>query len=100
MALSYLPEEQSDAEDTQTWIEKSGARCFLLPGDITDEATARGVVDTAADLLVDELRAEHRFEFLEAGAQRRLGDETRLRGAGEIAVLGGHQEGMQGGQGR
>lgn len=51
VALSYLPEEQSDAEDTQNWIEKSGARCFLLPGDITDEATARGVVDTAADLL-------------------------------------------------
>ena len=45
VALSYLPEEQSDAEDTQNWIEKSGARCFLLPGDITDEATARGVVD-------------------------------------------------------
>lgn len=52
VALSYLPEEQSDAEDTQNWIEKSGARCFLLPGDIfADEATARGVVDAAADLL-------------------------------------------------
>ena len=38
VALSYLPEEQSDAEDTQNWIEKSGARCFLLPGDITPAA--------------------------------------------------------------
>ena len=36
---------------------------------------------------LDELRAENGFELLESGAQRRLGDETRLRGAGEIELL-------------
>ncbi len=48
VALSYLAEEQSDAEDTQRWVEKTGRTCVLLPGDITDEATAGRVVDDAA----------------------------------------------------
>lgn len=51
VALSYLADEQSDAEDTKKWIEKTGRTCVLLPGDLTDEATARKVVDDAADQL-------------------------------------------------
>lgn len=51
VALSYLPAEQPDAEDTRAWVEKAGRTCVLLPGDITDEATARGVVDLAAERL-------------------------------------------------
>lgn len=51
VALSYLPDEQSDAEDTAAWIEKAGRMCVLLPGDITDETTARQVVDDAAKQL-------------------------------------------------
>ncbi len=51
VALSYLADEQSDAEDTKKWIEKAGRTCVLLPGDLTDEATARKVVDDAAEQL-------------------------------------------------
>lgn len=51
VALSYLPEEQSDAEDTREWVEEAGRTCVLLPGDITDEQTARGVVDLAVEKL-------------------------------------------------
>ncbi len=51
VALSYLPEEQSDAEDVKEWVEKAGRKCVLLPGDITEEAIARKVVDDAADEL-------------------------------------------------
>ncbi|MDN5571750.1 MAG: SDR family oxidoreductase [Propionibacteriaceae bacterium] len=51
VALSYLSDEQSDAEDTATWVEKEGRTCVLLPGDITEETTARKVVDDAADQL-------------------------------------------------
>lgn len=47
VAINYLEDEQSDAEDTRRWIEAAGRTCVLLPGDITDEATARGVVDDA-----------------------------------------------------
>ena len=48
VAINYLPDEQSDAEDTGQWIEKAGAKAVLVPGDLSDEATARKVVDDAA----------------------------------------------------
>ncbi|SDL20299.1 SDR family oxidoreductase [Tessaracoccus oleiagri] len=51
VAINYLPDEQSDAEDTASWIEKAGAKAVLVPGDLTDEATARKVVDDAAGSL-------------------------------------------------
>ncbi|GAB3712306.1 SDR family oxidoreductase [Mariniluteicoccus flavus] len=47
VAISYLAEEQSDAEDTKQWIEKAGVKAVLLPGDLRDEDTARKVVDDA-----------------------------------------------------
>ena len=51
VAINYLPDEQSDAEDTASWIEKAGAKAVLVPGDLSDEATARKVVDDAAGSL-------------------------------------------------
>lgn len=51
VAINYLAEEQSDAEETRTWVEKAGRTCVLLPGDLTDEAVARGIVDDAASEL-------------------------------------------------
>ena len=51
VAINYLAEEQSDAEETRTWVEKAGRTCVLLPGDLTDEAVARGIVDAAASEL-------------------------------------------------
>ena len=48
VALSYLPEEQQDAEETRAWVERAGRSCVLLPGDLREEATARKVVDDAA----------------------------------------------------
>ena len=48
VAISYLPEEQSDAENVAEWVEREQRSCILLPGDIRDEATCRQVVDDAA----------------------------------------------------
>lgn len=49
VAISYLPEEQVDAEETASWIEKAGRRALLLPGDIREEKIARSLVtDTVA----------------------------------------------------
>ena len=48
VAISYLPDEQSDAEQTQQWVEEAGRTAVLLPGDLTDESTAREVVDEAS----------------------------------------------------
>lgn len=73
MAISYLAEEQSDAEDVAAWVEREQRTCVLLPGDIRDEETCRNVVDDAArqlgglDVLVNNAgyqwaRREHGLE--------------------------------------
>lgn len=51
VAINYLPDEQSDAEDTAKWIEKAGVKAVLVPADITDEDAARTMVDDAASQL-------------------------------------------------
>lgn len=45
VAIAYLPEEQDDAEDTATWVEKAGRRALLLPGDVTDEQFSTDIVE-------------------------------------------------------
>ncbi|MCB5933000.1 SDR family NAD(P)-dependent oxidoreductase, partial [[Eubacterium] rectale] len=37
VALNYLPEEQSDAEEVAELIRKEGRKAVLLPGDLSDE---------------------------------------------------------------
>ncbi len=51
VAINYLPEEQSDAEDVKKFVESVGRKCVLLPADLRDEDAARKVVDDAADQL-------------------------------------------------
>lgn len=36
VAISYLPQEQRDAEETRDAVRRTGRRCLLLPGDLTD----------------------------------------------------------------
>ena len=47
VALSYLPVEQSDAEEVARIIKETGQKVVLLPGDLTDEAYARQFVKDA-----------------------------------------------------
>src|SRR5688572_1776324 len=35
VAIVYLREEQSDADETRAAVEREGRRCLLLPGDVT-----------------------------------------------------------------
>ena len=44
VAISYLEEEESDAQDTKAWVERAGRRCLLLPGDLRDETHCRAIV--------------------------------------------------------
>lgn len=44
VAISYLPEEQTDAEETERWVREAGRECALLPGDVRDEQYATGIV--------------------------------------------------------
>jgi NAD(P)-dependent dehydrogenase (short-subunit alcohol dehydrogenase family) len=51
VAIGYLPEEQQDAEETARWVREAGRTVELLPGDITDEATARSLPGRAVEAL-------------------------------------------------
>ncbi|RBP63648.1 hypothetical protein DFO66_10978 [Brevibacterium sanguinis] len=45
VALSYLPAEQSDAEEIRDYVEETGQRAFLYPGDLSDPQYCRDLVD-------------------------------------------------------
>jgi hypothetical protein len=45
VAISYLPSEEEDAKTIVALIEKAGRKAVALPGDITDTAVAKKLVD-------------------------------------------------------
>jgi NAD(P)-dependent dehydrogenase (short-subunit alcohol dehydrogenase family) len=50
VAISYLPEEEEDAQDTAEWIRKAGRKALLLAGDgRSEEFSTRIVEDTLAE---------------------------------------------------
>lgn len=51
VAISFLPEEQTDAEETQRAIEAEGRRCLLLPGDIASPDVCEQLVQKTVDEL-------------------------------------------------
>jgi NAD(P)-dependent dehydrogenase (short-subunit alcohol dehydrogenase family) len=44
VAIVYLHDEQSDAEETRRAVEDEGQRCLLIPGDVTDPKFCRDAV--------------------------------------------------------
>jgi hypothetical protein len=51
VAISYLADEQPDAEDTKAWVEKAGRRCLLLPGDLRSRSHCEALVKQTVDQL-------------------------------------------------
>lgn len=49
LVISYLSEEQSDAEETKRLVEEAGAKAVLAPGDISEPGTSDMIVKTALD---------------------------------------------------
>lgn len=50
VAISYLPEEEEDAQDTAKWIRKAGRNALLLAGDgRSEDFSSRIVEDTLAE---------------------------------------------------
>jgi len=70
VAISYL-DEHEDAEETKWLVEDAGRRAILLPGDISDPAHARAIVDQTAsafgriDILVNNAAHQATFSRLE-----------------------------------
>ncbi len=46
--ISYL-DEHEDAKETARWVEEAGQKAVVLPGDISDEAHCKKIVQTAVD---------------------------------------------------
>src|ERR1041384_6009736 len=51
VAINYLAEEQSDAEETRRAVEQAGRRCALLPGDLTEARFCAELIDRTVDQL-------------------------------------------------
>ncbi len=48
VAIGYL-DEQGDAEETKSWVEKEGRRCLLLPGDVRSPEYCEEAVTKTVD---------------------------------------------------
>jgi len=72
VAISHLPEEQEDADDTLRWVTEAGVRSLDLPGDLRDEEFCREIVERTVqefgglDILVLNAAYQKDREGLEA----------------------------------
>jgi len=71
VAISYLPEEQPDAEETLRAIEAEGRRCVLIPGDLAQAKFCNELVEKAVnelgklDILVSNAGHQNRKKSLD-----------------------------------
>jgi hypothetical protein len=69
--ISYMPEEQRDAEETCRWVERAERKAIALPGDILDEAHCTAMIDTAfreygrLDILVNNAAFQRTYDQIE-----------------------------------
>ena len=47
--ISYLSEEEEDAQKTRRVVEEAGRRCVTMPGDIREESHCREIINRAMD---------------------------------------------------
>ena len=70
--ISYLPEEESDADETVRLVEEAGRKAVRCPGDIRDEQVCQQIIDTAVselggiDILVNNAAYQMALEGLES----------------------------------
>jgi NAD(P)-dependent dehydrogenase (short-subunit alcohol dehydrogenase family) len=71
VAINYLAQEQSDAEETKQAVEEAGAECLLLPGDVTERGACDKLVEDTVehfghlDVLVSNAAYQRRKESLD-----------------------------------
>src|SRR5215203_1297544 len=71
VAVAHLPEEQEDGDETVRLVEEAGRTALSLPGDVTDEAYCRGIVEQTVaelgglDILVNNAAYQMAHEGLE-----------------------------------
>lgn len=71
VAIVYLSEEQTDAEETARNVEKEGQRCLLIPGDVKDPAFCTSAIEKTVkelgglDILVNNAAYQHHQKSIE-----------------------------------
>ena len=71
VAIVYLPQEESDAQETCRAVEAEGANCLLLPGDLTVPGFCDEVVEKTVnafgklDILVSNAAHQSRKKTLD-----------------------------------
>lgn len=71
VAITFLPEERSDAEETKMYIEAFGRQCLLIEGDLSQEKFCIAAVEKTVkffgdiDILVSNAAHQMRKESLE-----------------------------------
>ena len=71
VAITFLPQEQSDADETRKAIEDAGGKCLAIPGDLTDAAFCVDVVERTVrefgklDILVSNAAHQNRKKTLQ-----------------------------------
>ncbi len=71
VAISYLPEERSDAIETQHAVEAEGRRCVLIPGDLREPKFCEQLIAATVkelgklDILVSNAAHQNRKKSLE-----------------------------------
>jgi len=69
--VSYLPEEEHDADETCRWVEDAGRRAVKLPGDIRSEQHCKEMIERAygdfgrLDVLVNNAAFQSTHESIE-----------------------------------
>lgn len=49
--IAYLPEEESDAQETKRKVEEQGRKCSLFPTDLQDKTNCRTVVTRTLEVM-------------------------------------------------
>lgn len=45
LAITHLPEEEEDAEETLRWVERAGRKALRFPGDLRNEKHCQHIID-------------------------------------------------------
>ncbi len=71
IVISYLDEEEEDARETARWVEDAGRKYLLMPGDITEEAHCREIVERTVgefggvDILVNNAAFQRTYKSID-----------------------------------
>ncbi len=76
VAISYLASEDEDAAELIALVQAEGRKAIALPGDVTDEAWCRSLVEQAVDalggldiLVINAARQEYREDVSQVSSQ-------------------------------